>query len=98
MTAAPRCPGRLGRSSRVRLLALLGVLVEPRPQALLGDLDDDVLVAEPGLAAEPRLRADIERLVHDVVLLVGDLGQRVEPGVDPDVTGRAREVSAAGVA
>ena len=80
------------------LLALFGVLVEPGAQRLLADLDDDVLVAELGLAAEPRLGADVERLVHDVVLLVGDLGQRVEALLDVDVAGRAREVAAAGVA
>src|SRR5690606_21449960 len=40
---------------------------------------------------------DVERLVHTVVLLVGDLGQRVEPLLDVDVARRAREVSAAGV-
>src|SRR2546430_12475103 len=81
-----------------RLLALLGVLIEPGAQALLGDLDDDIGIVEPSLTAEPRLGADIERLVHDVVLLVGDLGQGVESLVDPDVTGRARQVAAAGVA
>src|SRR5690348_314445 len=83
---------------RCELLALVGILVEPRLQRLLADLDDDVLVGELALTTEPRLGTHIERLVHAVVLLVGDLRQRVEPLLDVDVARGAREVSSARVA
>src|SRR5262245_8280297 len=91
--------GRLAfRLARAAFFRALGrVLVEPRAQALLGDLDHEILVGEPRLTAEPRLGTDLERLVHDVVLFVGDLGQRVDALVDPDVARRAREVAAARV-
>src|SRR5262245_33100842 len=80
----------MARGARLAGLAPhLGVLVEPGLQALRRDLDDDVLVAEQRLAAQPRLRAHIEGQVEPVALRVVHLGQRVAALQHPHVTGRA---------
>src|SRR4029079_3854900 len=86
-----------GESAGAGFFALFGVLVEPGAEAFFGDLDDDVLLAQASLTGEARFGADVERLVHDVVFFVRDLGERIEAVVDPDVAGRACEVAAAGV-
>src|SRR5690606_18230065 len=80
------------------LAAHLGVLVEPGPVALRRDLDDHVLLAEQRLAAEPRLRADVERHVEAVLLGVLLGRARVLALEAPHVAGGAGAVAAAGAA
>src|SRR5512133_2728122 len=60
-----------------------------------GDPHDHVLVRDAGLAAEPRARLEPGGLVQLVVLAILDLGERVEPRLDPDVAGGAGRDAAA---
>src|SRR5262245_7399215 len=79
-------PGLLGGAE---LFALFGVLVKPGLATFARDLDDDILVGDFGLAAEPRAHLDVERLVQDVILLLLLLGPGVVALGDVDVAGGA---------
>src|SRR5207248_4661384 len=81
---------------RLGLVPFLGMLVVPRPLRFLGDLVDDVLVRDLGLAAEAGGGLHVESAIEDVRLLVLLLAERIETLLHPAVAGRAGAYPAAG--
>src|SRR3954469_11879024 len=75
-----RPPSLLRRPEAFRfgLVPFLGMLVVPRPLRFLGDLVDDVLAGDLGLAAEPRGGLHVESAVEDVRLVVLLIAERIE--------------------